>query len=169
VDTHKGIVFNTSLGIVQDHDDAEDVAQEVFIQAFHSIGRFKGESKLSTWLYRIAVTKALDHLRAKKSRKRFGPVQRLFETGHEPANTPATFIHPGVVLENKERASLLFKAIDQLPEKQKAAFVLHKTEGLSYQEVAEVLGLTVSAVESLLVRAKGNLYKYLEKYYKSEP
>ena len=167
VEEHKGIVFNTSLGIVQNHADAEDIAQEVFIQAFHSVKDFKGDSKLSTWLYRIAVTKALDHLRAKKRKKRFAPLQNLFgQESNEPLAEQAMFVHPGVQLENKERAALLFKAIGKLPEQQKAAFLLHKTEGLSYQEVAEVLQVTLSSVESLMHRAKSNLQKYLQEYYK---
>ena len=75
------------------------------------------------------------------------------------------FHHPGVVAEQKENASILFKAIKQLPEQQQAAFVLQKIEGLSQSEVAAVLKTTVSAVESLLTRAKANLRKILEQYY----
>lgn len=166
VEHHKAIVYNTSLGIVQNSTDAEDITQEVFIQAFHSIKAFKCESKLSTWLYRIAVSKSLDHLRAKKRKKRFGTLDARFGQHNEPSVEQATFVHPGVQLENKERAAVLFRAIHKLPENQKAAFILHKTEGLSYQEVAEVLKLSVSSVESLLFRARANLQKYLEGYYK---
>jgi RNA polymerase sigma-70 factor (ECF subfamily) len=78
VEAWQDMVFNTILGIVQNEEDAEDVAQDSFIQAYESIGHFKGESKLSTWLYRIAVSKALDHLRRKKRKKRFAFVQSLF-------------------------------------------------------------------------------------------
>lgn len=168
MDNHKGLVFNTSLGIVQNTADAEDIAQEVFIQVFHSIHDFKGDSKLSTWLYRIAVTKSLDHLRAKKRKKRFAFVQNLFGEDNELTAEQATFVHPGVQLENKEKAAVLFKALARLPENQKAAFVLHKTEGLSYQEVAETLNISVSSVESLMFRAKNNLQKYLGDYYRNE-
>lgn len=167
MENHQGLVYNTSLGIVQNTADAEDIAQEVFIQAFHSINDFKGDCKISTWLYRIALTKSLDHLRAKKRKKRFGLMQSLFGSeSNEPLVEQASFVHPGVQLENKERAAILFKAIEKLPENQKTAFILHKTEGLSYQEVAEVMNVTVSSVESLLHRAKSNLQKYLQTYYK---
>ena len=70
VESSQGLVYNTALGIVQNPEDAEDVTQEVFIQLYESIKTFKGESKLSTWLYRITVSKAMDHLRKKKRKKR---------------------------------------------------------------------------------------------------
>ena len=77
------------------------------------------------------------------------------------------FHHPGVILDNKERASVLFKAIDRLPENQKTAFTLHKLEGLSYQEISEVMKTTLSSVESLMHRAKNNLKKWLAEHYES--
>ena len=70
VESSQGLVYNTALGIVQNPEDAEDVTQEVFVQLYESIKSFKGESKLSTWLYRITVSKAMDHLRKKKRKKR---------------------------------------------------------------------------------------------------
>lgn len=163
VNTYQDRVFNTAISIVQNAEDAEDVAQEVFIQVYRSINQFKGESKLSTWLYRIATTRALDLLRSRKSKKRFGVIQRLFGDGNEPIWELPDFHHPGVALEKKENAAKLFRAIGQLPDQQKAAFTLHKLEGLSYQEVSEVLETTVPAVESLMHRAKQNLRKMLEK------
>jgi len=163
VDTYKDRVFNTAIGIVQNAEDAEDVAQEVFIQVFRSVQNFKAESKLSTWIYRITTTRALDLLRSRKSKKRFGIIQRLFGEGNEPEMEIPDFNHPGVALDRKENTARLFKAIGQLPENQKIAFTLHKLEDLSYQEVSEVMGTSVAAVESLLHRAKQNLKKILEK------
>lgn len=163
VDNYKDRVFNTAIGIVQNAEDAEDVAQEVFIQVYRSIHNFKGESKLSTWLYRIATTRALDLLRSRKSKKRFGFIQRLFGEGNEPLFELPDFNHPGIALDKKENAARLFKAIAQLPENQKTAFTLHKLEDLSYQEVSEVMQTSVAAVESLMHRARQNLKKILEK------
>lgn len=163
VDTYQDRVFNTALGIVQNAEDAEDVAQEVFIQVYRSIHNFKGESKLSTWLYRIATTRSLDLLRSRKSKKRFGMLQRLFGDGTEPELEIPDFNHPGVALDRKENAAKLFKAIARLPENQKIAFTLHKLEDLSYQEVSEVMQTSLPAVESLMHRAKQNLRKMLEK------
>ena len=163
VDNYQERVYNTAIGIVQNAEDAEDVAQEVFIQVYRSIHNFKGESKLSTWLYRIATTRALDLLRSRKSKKRFGLLQRLFGEGNEPVFEIPDFNHPGVALEKKENAAKLFKAISQLPENQKVAFTLHKLEDLSYQEISEIMKTSLPAVESLMHRAKQNLKKILEK------
>jgi len=163
VDAYQDRIFNTAIGIVQNAADAEDVAQEVFIQVYRSIHQFKGDSKLSTWLYRIATTRALDLLRSRKSKKRFGFMQRLFGENNEPIYEVPDFNHPGIALEKKEDAARLFKAIRQLPDNQKTAFTLHKLEDLSYKEVSEVMNTSVAAVESLMHRAKLNLRKILKK------
>lgn len=160
VETYQDLVYNTALGIVQNAQDAEDVAQDTFIKVFRSVQSFKGESKISTWLYRITVSTALDLLRSRKSKKRFGFLQRLFGEGNEPIHEAPDFHHPGVALDQKENAARLFKAIDLLPENQKVAFSLNKLEELSYQEVSEVMNISVSAVESLMHRAKQNLKRY---------
>jgi RNA polymerase sigma-70 factor (ECF subfamily) len=167
VELWQDMVYNTILGIVQNETDAEDLTQDVFIKVFESIGSFKGESKFSTWLYRIATTRALDLLRSKKRKKRFGFMKTLF--GNENLDEPqlTDFYHPGVETENKERSAVLMNAIRNLPENQKVAFTLHKLEGLSYQEISEVLNTTVSAVESLMSRARVNLKRDLEEFYKS--
>jgi RNA polymerase sigma factor (sigma-70 family) len=165
VANYQDLVYNTALGVVQNSADAEDVAQEVFIQVFRSIDQFKGDARLSTWIYRITTTKALDHIRSRKRKKRFAFITSLFGPNDELVHEPVDFQHPGVALDRKEQAALLFRMIEQLPENQKVAFTLHKTEELSYQEIADVMKLSVSAVESLLFRARQNLRKLLEKYY----
>lgn len=165
VDTWQDMVFNTALGIVQNAEDAEDISQEVFVQVYQSVSSFKGDSKFSTWLYRIAITKSLDHERRKKRKKRFAFVKSLFGEESEVVIHPPDFHHPGVVMDKKENAAALFQAINKLPENQRIAFSLHKVEGLSYQEVSEVMNTTVSSVESLMHRAKNNLKKNLEDYY----
>lgn len=165
VTNYQDLVYNTALGIVQNSADAEDVAQEVFIQVYRSIDQFKGDARLSTWIYRITTTKALDHIRSRKRKKRFAFITSLFGPNDELVHEPVDFQHPGVALDRKEQAALLFQMINQLPENQKVAFTLHKTEELSYQEIAEVMQLSVSAVESLLFRARQNLRKLLEKHY----
>ena len=164
VEQWKDMVYNTILGIVQNETEAEDLAQDVFIKVFEKISTFKGDSKFSTWLYRIATTTALDHLRSKKRKKRFGFLQSLGGGNDEKESIP-DFNHPGVSLDNKERAAVLFKAIESLPENQKTAYTLHKLEGLSYRDVSDVLNTTVSAVESLMSRANQNLRKELGEYY----
>ncbi len=159
------MVFNTVLGIVQDTQEAEDLAQEVFIQVYQSIAGFRNEARLSTWLYRIAVTKALDAERRKKTKKRFAGFRALLGREEDSDEGIAHFIHPGVQLENKEKAAVLFNAMKGLPQNQRIAFLLIKTEGLSYEATAEIMKITVKAVEALMHRAKQNLRKALEKYY----
>ncbi len=158
-------VNNTVVSILQNSEEAEDVSQEVFIEVYESVRKFRGDSKLSTWIYRIATTKALEAYRKKRASKRFAFLTSLFGDDNEIVHHPATFEHPGVVLENKERAGILFKHINQLPDNQKVAFTLCNVEGLSYQEITEVMQISLSSVESLLFRAKTNLRKTLKDYY----
>jgi len=162
VEDRQTMVYNTVLGMLQQPEDAEDVTQEVFLKVYESIRQFKGESALSTWLYRITVTSALEFLRKKRRKKRFAFVMSLFGDANEPLTDPPDFVHPGVKLDQRENARLLFQAVVQLPDNQKTAYTLHKVEGLSYQEAADVMGTTVSAIESLLHRARLNLRKTLE-------
>jgi RNA polymerase sigma factor (sigma-70 family) len=164
VERWQHMVYNTVLGIVQDAAEAEDIAQEVFIQVYQSIGQFRAESKLSTWLYRIAVTRALDAERKKKAKKRMQHMRSWLGISERDAE-PVSFYHPGVTFDNREKAALLFKALRSLPGNQRTAFVLIKTEGLSYEEVAAIMQVTVKAVEALMHRAKENLRKQLQTYF----
>ncbi len=168
VETWQDMVYNTAIGILQNAEDAEDVSQEVFVQVFESVKSFKAEAKFSTWLYRITVSKALDHLRKKKRKKRFAYIQSIFGANNETVIDKPDFHHPGVTLDNKERATTLFKAINRLPENQKIAFTLHKLEGLSYQEISDIMKTSVSSVESLMHRAKNNLKRLLTVDYEKE-
>jgi RNA polymerase sigma-70 factor (ECF subfamily) len=165
VETWLNMVYNTALGILQNEQDAEDIAQEVFIQVFESISTFKEQSKFSTWLYRITISKAMDHIRKKKTKKRFAFIQSLYGKNDGVMIEPPDFFHPGVSIENKENAAALFKAIDKLPVNQKTAFVLSRLEGLSYLEISEIMNLSNAAVDALLQRGKKNLQTTLKEYY----
>jgi RNA polymerase sigma-70 factor (ECF subfamily) len=165
VDTRKGLVYNTALGLLQSAEDAEDITQEVFIKVYESVHQFKGESAFSTWLYKIAVTKSLELIRSRKRKKRFAFITSILGENNELKHDPPEFHHPGIQLDNRERAATLFKAIAKLPDNQRVAFTLHKLEGVSYMEIGDVMQLSVSAVESLIHRAKSNLKKDLEDYY----
>lgn len=166
VETYKNLVFNTALHFLQHREEAEDITQDVFVEVYQSLAKFKEQSSVSTWIYRITVNKCLDHLRAKKRQKRFGFITNLFhpETG-EILHEISHFDHPGIELEKKEKARFLFRAIEQLPENQKTAFILWHIEELPQKEIAEIMQSSVKAVESLLQRAKANLRKELEKHY----
>ena len=161
-------MYNTALNILQNEQDAEEITQDVFVEAYNKAHTFKGESQVSTWLYRITTNKCIDHIRSKKRKKRFALLTQLFHDSGEPISDASDFVHPGVVAENKEKAAVLYKAIEQLPETQKVAFLLSETGGLNYGEISEILGTSVSSIESLLFRARKNLRKILADYYKKE-
>ncbi|MGB5005527.1 MAG: RNA polymerase sigma factor [Ferruginibacter sp.] len=165
VNEYEDMVYNTALGIVQQADDADDITQEVFIQVYQSISSFKSDSKFSTWLYRIAVSKALDHEKKKKRKKRFGFVQSLFGGDGEEQVHPVEFDHPGIQAEKKESAAALFRALKQIPDNQRIVFSLHKLEGQSNREIAAIMNTSLQAVESLMSRAKASLKKELNDYY----
>lgn len=166
VERYEKKVFNVSFSFVRNVEEAEDVSQEVFVEVFMAIRQFREESSLSTWIYRITINKSLEHIRRKKVKKRFAVVASLFGTDRAAMEIP-DFRHPGLLLEDQEKGKILFDAIAKLPEKQRAAFVLHQVEGLSYQEIAGVQMSTVSSVESLIFRAKQNLRKLLFEFYKN--
>jgi RNA polymerase sigma factor (sigma-70 family) len=167
-ETYKNKVFNTVISYLQNKEDAEEITQDVFIEIYRSLNRFEGRSSLSTWIYRISVNKSLDFIKSKNRKKRFAFLTELFDGAGYIRNDHQDFQHPGVILENKEKAAVLFKAINKLPENQKTAFILSKSENLSYTEISEVMKMTVSSVESLLFRAKQNLQKNLNEYYKND-
>ncbi len=166
VDTYQRKVYNTCLGFVKNPEEADDLAQEVFIEIFKSILSFRMESKLSTWIYRITVSKSLQLLRANKRKKRFSFIFSFFSdnTAHEIVD----YVHPGIIAENEERSKILFQAIDNLPESQRTAYTLHKLEDLSYEEIAEIMQKSVSSIESIMHRAKMNLQAELHNYYHSD-
>ena len=170
IDDFQQKVFSTCISFVPNKEDAEDIAQDVFVEVFNSIKKFKGDSKLSTWIYRIATNKCLEFIRKKNTKKRFAFLQSIF--GNEiPLDKTMYFTdmnHPGIVLENKEKSETLFCAINRLPDAQRIVFTLSKVDGKSYQEISEITEKSISSVESLMFRAKKNLQELLENFYKNE-
>ncbi|MEI7662396.1 MAG: RNA polymerase sigma factor [Bacteroidota bacterium] len=166
VEQYRDRIFNTALGLLQHSENAEDVTQEVFIEVFRSVAAFRGDCTISTWMYRITVQKALEHIRKGRRLKRSGIIVSLFGR-EDQVNLPGdpAFYHPGIMLENKERSAILFRAISKLPLNQQTAFILHKVEGLSHNEIAGIMESSVSSVESLIVRARRRLRELLSEYY----
>ena len=160
---YQEMVYNTALGIIQNEQDAEEATQDVFIKVHKGLGEFEEQSSLRTWIYKITINTALDVCRknSRAKQKGFG----YFFGSNERLDEPITFHHPGVLLDQKENAALLFKALNKLPDKQKLAFLLQKTEGLNVQEIATIMDTTAMAITSLLARAKENLKKILRGYY----
>jgi RNA polymerase sigma-70 factor (ECF subfamily) len=168
VEEYKDMVLNTCYGFLRNTDDAGDMAQEVFVEVYVSLHTFREEAKLSTWLYRIAVNKCLNQIKKNKRRRWIRSLQTAFHDEEEAQEiADESIANPQADLEQQERARVLHQAIAALAENQRIAFTLSKFEDLSYQEIAEVMGTTIPAVESLLNRAKKNLQIKLYDYYKS--
>ena len=130
LDNYEQKVFGTCISFIPNKEDAEDVAQEVFIEVFKSIHKFKGNSKLSTWIYKITTNKCLEFIRKKNSKKRFGFMQTILgnEIPLDKTGYFTEFNHPGILLENKEKLAIIFKAIYRLPESQRVVFTLAKID-----------------------------------------
>jgi RNA polymerase sigma-70 factor, ECF subfamily len=161
VKRHSNPVINICHRFLLNPQDAEDIAQDVFMEVYQSISSFRGASKLSTWIYRIAVTKCLDELKKRNRRKRmtsFGKILGLeavihWLVGGEMADK--------ALLETEQRTEMM-QALDTLPDNQRIAFTLSKIEGYSNAEIAEIMQTTVLAVEALVKRAKKQVRTALE-------
>lgn len=165
VNNYSGLVYNAALSFVFKKEDAEDLTQEVFIAIFKSLDTFKGESKLSTWIYGITVNKSREFIRSKTRQKRQTNKLELDDVDRNSGFEVGDYDHPGIELEKKELSNIFFSAIDKLPENQRVAFTLHKIEGRSYQEIAKMMDMSLSSIESLMFRARKNLQKLLGDFY----
>ena len=169
VELYQDQVLNTRYRFLYNKEDAEDVAQEVFIEVYRSISSFREEAKLSTWVYHIAISRSIDLIRKKKRKKRFAQMKSLLGLEEEGKELPAPGKNdPLEKLEQEERMKILEEAIDTLPENQRIAFTLSKCQGIGNKKIAEIMGVTLSSVESLMHRAKKNLEKKLYHYYEKE-
>lgn len=153
-------LFRVALGYMHSGEEAEDIVQESLIKAYNSLRFFKGESRLSTWLYRITVNTCINELEKRKRRWMFGSggvksenITEIFGSTNQE--------NPEQQLIDKETTTKVRKAIDTLPQKQKSAFILQRYQDLSQQEIAQIMEITEGAVEQLLQRAKSNLKKTL--------
>ena len=159
------LVYNLALNYLQNIEDAEEITQYVFIQINNSLSNFQEKSSLKTWIYRITINKCLDFIKHKNSQKRFFIFGKKSQNEFEISNV-SNFEHPGILLENKEKSKLLFEIINELGENQKTAFLLSKVDGLSNPEIAEIMKLSVSSVESLVFRAKSTLKEKISNKFK---
>lgn len=158
----QGRVYSTAYSLLRSAEDAEDVAQEVFVEVHQTVARFRGEAALSTWLYRLATSRALQHRRRQQARKRFAFFTSLLGFASEVLPEPPDHAHPQALLEDAQQLHLLQLHIGRLPAQQQVAFTLRYEQELRYDEIAAVLGTTVAAVESLLYRARHTLRQHLQ-------
>ncbi|WP_258541133.1 RNA polymerase sigma factor [Parvicella tangerina] len=166
---HKDLVYNLALKYLQNIEDAEEVTQDVFVSIFKNYDTFNQDAEMTTWVYRITINKSLDFIKAKKAKKRLGFLSSIFKlSGQEAIFTQDHFNHPGVQLKSKEEVAFIMNCINQLPDKQKTALILHKLEDRSQVEVAEIMNLSPKAVESLVQRAKVKLKKIMQQAKENE-
>lgn len=161
VDVYRNKVINTCYKFLLDKEDAEDISQEVFLEVYRSIKSFRGDSKLSTWIMSIAVTKSLDELKKQKRKKRISAVLKKVHL-EDLANWLAGGSSPEKKFSDKENMNKIISAMDGLPDPQRIAFTLSKVEGYTNAEIAEIMETTITAVESLIYRAKKELKQNLK-------
>lgn len=155
VERHRRTVYQLCYRFVGNHEDASDLAQEVLLRAHRGLKSFKGDSALSTWLYRIGVNVCLSHVNSRAARMSTEPLE------------PERFVderteRPEDRIERAEQAARVRAAIRRLPEKQRATVLLRLYHELSHQEIAAILGNSVGAVKANLFHALANLKKLLE-------
>ncbi len=146
---HQAPVYRLALRMLGSEADAEDAAQEAFVQAWRSLERFRGDSAFATWMYRIVTNRCLNALAARR------PVEGLTDRYPEPAGDPAE------VAERRARLRAVADGVLTLPPEQRAALVLREFQGLSYEEVAQVLGVSLAAVKGRIHRARLRLIEVI--------
>jgi RNA polymerase sigma-70 factor (ECF subfamily) len=156
-------LYHVAFRMLGDPAEASDAVQDIFLKVFRNVKSFRGESSLKTWLYRIAFSEILNRLRWWKRRFRFATVS--LDDGPDGASPGLRLRHlgptPHQALETKERDAVVQGALKQLSSDHRSILVLRDIEGLSYNEIADVLGLTVGTVKSRLARGRADMKRVL--------
>jgi len=166
VEKYHQMVINICNSILHDYDDSMDVSQEVFIKIYESIDQFRGDAKITTWLYRISVNKSLNFLRSKKRNKWFTSLDVIFGDEKKQIDPVDDTPQPGQEMEQDQDKKVLHDALKKIPEKQNAAISLSHFQELSYKEIAEIMNISVSEVGVLINRGKKKLQRVIIDYYK---
>lgn len=166
VQRHRERVYHTAYSLVGDLDEADDLAQEAFLKAFRALRRFRGQSLFSTWLHRIAVNCCLDHLKS-KHRRSFVSLEDYREDWDAPLVWVGRSEKSDVRVERRELQELLERALGDLSEGYRVTFVLRELEGLTYEEIAELLGCSIGTVKSRLFRGRAKLREILQVQYEN--
>ena len=164
VECYQDRIYRTVLSLLRSPEEAEDIAQEVFVEVYQTIGRFRGDAALSTWLYRLATSRALKSRQKARAKKRFAYFTSLLGFDNDVLHEVPDHAHPQALLEGQQQLRQLLEHIARLPGQQQVAFTLRHEQELSYEEIAAVLHTTVPAVESLLFRARQTLRKHLQSH-----
>lgn len=161
---HQTTIFNIAYRICENRNDAEDIAQDALVKAFCSISEFKGESKFSTWLYRIATNTALDAVKRRKRHMTESLDSKIHtDDGEITLDIPSSEPSPETRAESKEIKIEVQRALNRLPEINRTIIILRDINGLAYNEIAEILGCSEGTVKSRLSRARQKLKEILLK------
>ncbi|MBR2852240.1 MAG: sigma-70 family RNA polymerase sigma factor, partial [Anaerotignum sp.] len=161
---HEKIVYNVALRMMNHSEDAKDISQEVFLKAYRSLGNFDERSQFSTWLYRITHNTCIDEMRKRKGKQSYSLEEELEnEEGSMQRQIADEGDTPEESLLREEQKSEILQALDTLSEEHKAAVILRDVKGLSYEEIAEILELSLGTVKSRISRARNQLKKEILK------
>lgn len=163
VDEHKQTVFHIAFDMTGNRHDAEDISQEVFLKAYRSLGNFRGDAKMSTWLYRITVNACYDH-RSKKTWTTMKPAELTGESEHPPLFHEHSSDNPESSAEGKVIQRHIDSALKKLTPRERSVFVMRHYSDLSLKEIAEVLKISEGTVKSMLFRALKRLQQELHFY-----
>ena len=166
VSAYERRIYNVALKLSSNAEDAADLTQETFLRAFRGWGNFRKESQAYTWLYRIVVNLNKDRIAREARRREKETSLFVGETGEQTIELPDGEPNPGQVAENREVRGVLLRAIEGLQPGYRECVVLRDMEGLSYEEIASVMDITVEAVRSRLARARQQLRQTLTPYLK---
>ena len=155
-------IYTLALRMTGSREDALDLAQDAFFQAWKALPTFQGESSFATWLYRLATNLCLDHLRTQKRRTQsMGPAHSLDDEENGPVQVADQQLQPQEAVERSERRRALERGLASLPDHHRQVLIMRELSGLSYQEIAQVLDLDLGTVKSRIARARLSLRKIL--------
>ena len=157
---YKHRVLNTCYRFLLEKQDAEDVSQEVFIEIYQSIATFRGDAQISTWIFRIAVTKSLDEIKKRNRKKRLSSLGKMLHL-EDISKWVSGGTMPDADLETADALTTIQKALNQLPENQRIAFTVSKIACFTNTEIADIMKTSTQAVESLISRAKKKVTTHL--------
>lgn len=154
-------IYNLTLRMTGNPEDAMDLAQEAFLNAWRGLKFFQGDSTFSTWVYRLASNACIDHLRRKKRRQDISAPMPTDEESDSQPDIPDDRFRPDQELERRELRRAVVRGLDQLSDEHRQVLVMRELNGLSYQEIADILDLEAGTVKSRIARARNSLRKIL--------